>query len=59
MTSGVVVLDSDRLSELSRGPTRVRARAAEYLTEHGVLTITAVSVFEPWRGRGLRWNLFW
>ncbi len=50
MTSGTVVLDSDTLSELSRGNARVRARAAEYLSEHGALTITAISVFERLRG---------
>ena len=49
MTS-VVVLDSDTLSELSRGNTKVRAHAAQYLQEHGALTITAVSVFERLRG---------
>lgn len=50
MTSSVVVLDSDTLSELSRGNPTVRARVAEYLEEHGALTITAVSVFERLRG---------
>ena len=50
MTASVVVLDSDTLSELSRGNARVRARAAEYLQEHGALTVTAVSVFERLRG---------
>ena len=49
MTS-VVVLDSDTLSELSRGNPKVRAHAAQYLQEHGALTITAVSVFERLRG---------
>lgn len=46
MTSAVVVLDSDTLSELSRGNPKVRTRAVQYLEEHGALTITAVSVFE-------------
>ena len=50
MTSAVVVLDSDTLSELSRGNPMVRTRAAQYLEEHGALTITAVSVFERLRG---------
>jgi len=50
MTAGVVVLDSDTLSELSRGNARIHARAAEYLTKHGALTITAISVFERLRG---------
>jgi predicted nucleic acid-binding protein len=46
----VVVLDSDTLSELSRGAPRVTARARAYLTQHGRLTITAVTVFERLRG---------
>ena len=50
MTSRVVVLDSDTLSELSRGNPTVRVRARQYLEEHGALTITAVSVFERLRG---------
>ena len=50
MTSRVVVLDSDTLSELSRGNPTVRVHATEYLEEHGALTITAVSVFERLRG---------
>lgn len=50
MTSGVVVLDSDTLSELSRGNVRVQTHAAEYLAEHGALTISAISVFERLRG---------
>jgi predicted nucleic acid-binding protein len=50
MTASVVLLDSDTLSELSRGNTKVRAHAAQYLEEHGALTVTAVSVFERLRG---------
>jgi len=50
MTTGIVVLDSDTLSELSRGNPKVRAHTAKYLEEHGALTITAVSVFERLRG---------
>ena len=45
-----VVLDTDTLSELSRGDTIVKARAAAYLAEFGRLTITAVTVFERLRG---------
>jgi predicted nucleic acid-binding protein len=45
-----VVLDTDMLSELSRGNTIVRARATAYLAEFGRLTITAVTVFERLRG---------
>ena len=45
-----VVLDTDTLSELSRGNRVVGARAAVYLAEFGRLTITAVTVFERLRG---------
>jgi predicted nucleic acid-binding protein len=45
-----VVLDTDTLSELSRGNTIVTARAVSYLAEFGRLTITAVTVFERLRG---------
>ena len=45
-----VVLDTDTLSELSRGNTIVKARAFAYLAEFGRLTITAVTVFERLRG---------
>lgn len=44
------VLDTDTLSELSRGNPHVRERALEYLTDFGRLTITAVTVFERLRG---------
>jgi predicted nucleic acid-binding protein len=44
------LLDSDTLSELSRGHARVTEHAAEYLAMHGRLTISAVSVFERLRG---------
>jgi tRNA(fMet)-specific endonuclease VapC len=50
MSSTPVVLDSDTLSELSRGNPRVHAHAETYLKIHGSLTITAVSVFERLRG---------
>ena len=45
-----VLLDTDTLSELSRGNDLVRARAQRYLTEFGRLTIAAVTVFERLRG---------
>jgi toxin FitB len=44
------VLDSDTLSELSRGHPAISARAEAYLHVHGSLTITAISVFERLRG---------
>jgi hypothetical protein len=50
MTDPPVVLDSDTLSELSRGHPRVIARARAYLERHGRLTTTAVTVFERLRG---------
>ena len=50
MAPGPVVLDTDTLSELSRGNTLVKARAVSYLAEFGRLTITAVTVFERLRG---------
>lgn len=50
MSEAPVLLDSDTLSELSRGRARVTERAAEYLVRHGRLTISAVSVFERLRG---------
>lgn len=45
-----VVLDTDTLSELSRGNPQVRERALAYLSDFGRLTITAVTVFERLRG---------
>jgi predicted nucleic acid-binding protein len=46
----LVLLDTDTLSELSRGNDLVRARVQRYLTEFGRLTISAVTVFERLRG---------
>jgi predicted nucleic acid-binding protein len=43
------VLDTDTLSELSRGNPHVSERALTYLTDFGRLTITAVTVFERLR----------
>jgi len=45
-----VVLDSDVLSELSRGNRNVVERARSYLLAQGRLTVTAVTVFERLRG---------
>ena len=45
-----VILDSDILSELSRGNRAVVERARSYLASRGRLTITAVTVFERLRG---------
>jgi predicted nucleic acid-binding protein len=45
-----VVLDTDTLSELSRGNRFVLERAGAYLASFGRLTITAVTVFERLRG---------
>ena len=45
-----VLLDTDTLSELSRGNTRVCERALAYLSRFGRLTITAITVFERLRG---------
>jgi predicted nucleic acid-binding protein len=50
MALAPVVLDTDTLSELSRGNTSVTARATAYLAEFGRLTITAITVFERLRG---------
>jgi predicted nucleic acid-binding protein len=44
------VLDTDTLSELSRGNPHFSERALAYLTDFGRLTITAVTVFERLRG---------
>src|SRR5512142_2449931 len=48
-----VVLDTDTLSELSRGNPVVREHALAYLGGFGRLTITAVTVFERLRGYAL------
>jgi toxin FitB len=50
VTRAPVLLDSDTLSELSRGHAKVTERARAYLMAHGRLTISAVSVFERLRG---------
>jgi predicted nucleic acid-binding protein len=50
MVDEPVLLDSDTLSELSRGNAAARERALTYLSNFGRLTITAVTVFERLRG---------
>jgi len=44
------LIDTDTLSEISRGNLRVLSWAKEYLAEHGRLTVSAVTVFERLRG---------
>jgi predicted nucleic acid-binding protein len=46
----VAILDSDTLSQVSRGQPAVVARARAYLSRRGRFTVTAVSVFERLRG---------
>jgi predicted nucleic acid-binding protein len=50
MAADAVLVDSDTLSELSRGRPRVVDRARHYLDLHGRLTISVISVFERLRG---------
>lgn len=50
MLAEPVLLDTDTLSELSRGHPAVTARARTYLAEFGRFTISAVTVFERLRG---------
>jgi predicted nucleic acid-binding protein len=50
MSHEPAVLDTDTLSELSRGNPRVTERVLEYLADFGRLTITSVTVFERLRG---------
>ena len=50
MDAEPVVLDTDTLSELSRGSLPVREQALAYLARFGRLTITTVTVFERLRG---------
>jgi predicted nucleic acid-binding protein len=50
MIAEPVLLDTDTLSELSRGNKAVKAQALAYLAVFGRLTITAVTVFERMRG---------
>jgi hypothetical protein len=50
MEHGPAVLDTDTLSELSRGNPVVKDRVSAYLADFGRLTVTAVTVFERLRG---------
>jgi predicted nucleic acid-binding protein len=50
MSREPAVLDTDTLSELSRGNPHVTEQALAYLTDFGRLAITAVTVFERLRG---------
>jgi predicted nucleic acid-binding protein len=50
MQGSPVLLDTDTLSEISRGNPVVSARAQAYLIEFGRFTISAVTVFERMRG---------
>ncbi|MEE8408605.1 MAG: PIN domain-containing protein [Myxococcota bacterium] len=50
MNGDVVVLDSDTLSELSRGHPTVTVRAREYLKRYGRFTVTSITIFERLRG---------
>jgi predicted nucleic acid-binding protein len=50
MTEKLAVLDTDMLSDFSRGNPKVAARARDYLRHHGRLTFTAITVFERIRG---------
>jgi predicted nucleic acid-binding protein len=49
MLGGPVLLDTDTLSELSRGNAAVTARARAYLAEFGRLSISSITVFERLR----------
>jgi tRNA(fMet)-specific endonuclease VapC len=50
MPVGPVLLDTDTLSEISRGHPIANARARAYLIEFGRFTICAITVFERLRG---------
>src|SRR5260221_14007532 len=50
MSAGPVLLDTDTLSEISRGNPIANARARAYLLEFGRFTISAITVFERLRG---------
>ncbi|MBX3183790.1 MAG: PIN domain-containing protein [Polyangiaceae bacterium] len=50
MLPGPVLLDTDTLSEISRGHPGAVARARAYLGQFGKLTISSVTVFERRRG---------
>lgn len=50
MPAEPVLMDTDTLSELSRGNVHVNAHAKTYLAAFGALTISAITVFERLRG---------
>lgn len=50
MSGEPALLDSDILSELTRGNARVVARARDYLVAHGRLAFSSVTLFERLRG---------
>lgn len=50
MSGEPALLDSDTLSELTRGNARVVTRAREYLATHGRLAFASVTLFERLRG---------
>jgi predicted nucleic acid-binding protein len=50
MQPGPLLVDTDTLSEISRGHPLAVARARSYLVEFGRLTISSVTVFERLRG---------
>jgi predicted nucleic acid-binding protein len=50
VTESAAVLDSDILSEISRGHPAASVRARDYLHRHGRFTVTAVTLYERLRG---------
>jgi predicted nucleic acid-binding protein len=50
MHAGPLLLDTDTLSELSRGNATVTSQARAYLAAFGRLTISTITVFERLRG---------
>lgn len=50
MPTAPVLLDTDTLSEISRGHPAVNSHARTYLAQHGRFTISAITVFERLRG---------
>jgi predicted nucleic acid-binding protein len=50
MAAGPVILDTDTLSELSRGNLPVHRRTLAYLETFGRITTTSITVFERLRG---------
>jgi tRNA(fMet)-specific endonuclease VapC len=50
----VLLIDADILTALSRGHAAVTKAAEEYLSRHGVLTLSAITRFEVLRGLKVR-----